>query len=68
MKDNETLLGHESNLFKKKNINLSKKRKNTNKNAIIVNKFLKITVISAFLLLLKKLKEKESMKPQKLKN
>ena len=68
MKDNETWLGHESNLFKKKNINLSKKRKNTNKNAIIVNKFLKITVISAFLLLLKKLKEKESMKPQKLKN
>ena len=40
MKDNETWLDQEINLFKKKDINISKKRKkNTNKNTIIANNF-----------------------------
>ena len=56
MKDNETWLDQEVNLFKKKDMKLSKKRKNTNKNTKIVNKFDEF--ISAVIKKLKKGKNK----------
>ena len=44
MKDNKTWLDQEINLFKKKDIKLSKKNKN--KNSILVNKLKKITLMN----------------------
>ena len=68
MNDNKTWLDQEINLFKKKDIILSKKRKNPNKNTIKVNKFLKNNFDELISAAIKKMKKEGKHEAQKIFN